>query len=47
MMIFAWALVTVGFVMCGLMAGAIIKDLMERHEMNRIRRKVEKEWLSR
>ena len=47
MMIFAWTMVAIGFVMSGVMIGIVVKDLMERHEMNTIRKEVEKKWLSR
>ena len=47
MMIFAWTMVAIGFVMSGLMIGIVVKDLLGRYEMHRIRKEVEKKWLSR
>jgi uncharacterized membrane-anchored protein YhcB (DUF1043 family) len=47
MMIFAWTMVAIGFVMSGLMVGIVVKDLLDRYEMYRIRKEVEKKWLSR
>ena len=47
MMIFAWTMVAIGFVMSGVMIGIVVKDLLERYEMYRIRKEVEKKWLSR
>ena len=47
MMIFAWTMVAIGFVMSGVMMSIVVKDLLDRYEMHRIRKEVEKKWLSR
>jgi hypothetical protein len=47
MMIFAWTLVAIGCVECVVMVGIVVKDLLDRYEMYRIRKEVEKKWLSR